>query len=392
MPRPQLGTVGTSPTTLTVGDVAAIGSAGVSAALADHRHAVPAGFTPEQVSQPNGISGLDQHVVQAKIAGDAQYRFWSGLDSSDRARIRFGAGGTNAQDVSLYRDSSRSVTLEGVGGSGPLFVVARPVGVASLTQHVGVKVVGDANYRLALALDNLDNPQLYMRRGTAGTVRLTSDQDERMVVTGDSASARFGVAANSAAAVFSLFAMVTGDNQPRASLGLDASGYGRLMLGPGGTTAQDIVVSRDSAGSVRFSSGGAAASSSITVESTAGQSSYVGLMVAGDTGLRTILRGDATGSAIWFGPGNAGQDVVLSRTAANELSLASGDSFNIVGGGASYKYASTQVVGSRKTGWAAATGTATRTTFVTSSVTLPLLAERVKALIDDLIAHGLIGA
>lgn len=50
-----------------------------------------------------------------------------------------------------------------------------------------------------------------------------------------------------------------------------------------------------------------------------------------------------------------------------------------------------QVVAARKTGWAAATGTATRSTFVTSTVTLPLLAERVKALLDDLTAHGLIG-
>ena len=50
-----------------------------------------------------------------------------------------------------------------------------------------------------------------------------------------------------------------------------------------------------------------------------------------------------------------------------------------------------RVVGARVTGWAAATGTATRTTFDTATVTLPLLAQRVKALIDDLIAHGLIG-
>lgn len=53
--------------------------------------------------------------------------------------------------------------------------------------------------------------------------------------------------------------------------------------------------------------------------------------------------------------------------------------------------ASLDVVGARKAGWAAATGTATRTTFATSTVTLPQLAERVKALLDDLIAHGLIG-
>jgi len=52
----------------------------------------------------------------------------------------------------------------------------------------------------------------------------------------------------------------------------------------------------------------------------------------------------------------------------------------------------TQVISTRRTGWAAPTGTATRTTFATSTVTLPQLAERVKALIDDLTTHGLIGA
>jgi hypothetical protein len=38
----------------------------------------------------------------------------------------------------------------------------------------------------------------------------------------------------------------------------------------------------------------------------------------------------------------------------------------------------------KKTGWSVATGTATRTTFDTTTVTLPELAQRVKALIDDL--------
>jgi hypothetical protein len=53
------------------------------------------------------------------------------------------------------------------------------------------------------------------------------------------------------------------------------------------------------------------------------------------------------------------------------------------------------IISGRRTGWAIATGTATRTTFDTATVTLPLLAQRVKALIDDLhitAGHGLIGA
>ena len=56
-----------------------------------------------------------------------------------------------------------------------------------------------------------------------------------------------------------------------------------------------------------------------------------------------------------------------------------------------FRVGDNQVLGSRKTGWAAPTGTATRTTFVTSTVTTEQLAERVKALIDDLTTHGLIG-
>lgn len=45
----------------------------------------------------------------------------------------------------------------------------------------------------------------------------------------------------------------------------------------------------------------------------------------------------------------------------------------------------------RPTGWGAPTGTATRTTFATGSVTLSQLAERVRGLIDDLTTIGVIG-
>jgi hypothetical protein len=57
-----------------------------------------------------------------------------------------------------------------------------------------------------------------------------------------------------------------------------------------------------------------------------------------------------------------------------------------------YEVDGIDVVGPRRTGWTAATGTASRATFATGTVTTAQLAERVKALIDDLIVHGLIGA
>ena len=51
-----------------------------------------------------------------------------------------------------------------------------------------------------------------------------------------------------------------------------------------------------------------------------------------------------------------------------------------------------RLLGARKTGWGVPTGTQTRTTFDTASVNLAILAEHVKALIDDLTNHGMIGA
>lgn len=44
------------------------------------------------------------------------------------------------------------------------------------------------------------------------------------------------------------------------------------------------------------------------------------------------------------------------------------------------------------TGWVAPTGTASRATFDTATVTTAQLAERVKALVDDLTAQRLLGA
>lgn len=90
------------------------------------------------------------------------------------------------------------------------------------------------------------------------------------------------------------------------------------------------------------------------------------------------------GSWIWRDPADGAS--LVSINTVGTLNLEAGGSLQV---------SSLPVVGARKTGWATATGTATRTAFDTSTVTLPQLAERVKALIDDFHAtagHGLIGA
>lgn len=77
----------------------------------------------------------------------------------------------------------------------------------------------------------------------------------------------------------------------------------------------------------------------------------------------------------------------IATPGSTDVCIAAG----IVAAGTEYRVGATKVVESRKTGWGAPTGAATRTTFDTATVTLPQLAERVKALIDDLTTHGLIG-
>jgi hypothetical protein len=62
-----------------------------------------------------------------------------------------------------------------------------------------------------------------------------------------------------------------------------------------------------------------------------------------------------------------------------------GTNFALVGNGV-------QVLGGQRHGWTASTGTPTRTGFATSTATVTQVAEALKALIDDLLAHGLIGA
>lgn len=75
-------------------------------------------------------------------------------------------------------------------------------------------------------------------------------------------------------------------------------------------------------------------------------------------------------------------------TPSSSYAINAGASVNTFG----YYYVDgTKVVGNRRTGWSYPIGTATRSAFTTSTVTTEGLAERVHALIDDLLSHGIIG-
>lgn len=107
---------------------------------------------------------------------------------------------------------------------------------------------------------------------------------------------------------------------------------------------------------------------------------------AGDTGLLFNQH--------WIDYNGTSIRVVVGGTATLQVSSTSVTTTGFFASTTGYRTAGFQVVGIRKTGWSTATGTATRTTFDTTSVTLPQLAERVKALIDDFHSasgnHGLL--
>lgn len=144
--------------------------------------------------------------------------------------------------------------------------------------------------------------------------------------------------------------------------------------------AADVVAGALSVQGVEIASGATAA---VVRTTNAAQSVIQSLDAGGITGAGLLL--PCVGNIAFLGP----------------ISPASGSWFAGPGGYAApwlqvtqggLNHAGTQVVGARQTGWAPPTGTSSRASFATSTVTTSQLAERVKALIEDLTAHGLIGA
>lgn len=141
----------------------------------------------------------------------------------------------------------------------------------------------------------------------------------------------------------------------------------------------------------------------VTIENSPGSGTGYGISDTGTKAVGAIFGGTYGSAAIRLTSGS-----YIAMEATSVIKTAYGVTSNIWGfyNGANeragfdmtatprLRIAGTAVLGARKTGWAVPTGTATRTTFDTASVTLPQLAERVKGLIEDLhstAGHGLIG-
>ncbi|MBN8959191.1 MAG: hypothetical protein J0H17_21940 [Rhizobiales bacterium] len=238
-------------------------------------------------------------------------------------------------------------------------------------------------------------------------IGLTGDDDLHFKVSPDGSSWNEAILVNRSTGLVTLALVdINGGAIDGANIGAATAGTGRFstLTATGAVTlspaSANVAISPTGTGTVTISPAGAltinpAAASSInncSIGATTPSSGQFTTLSA--TGAATLSPANAN---VTLSPTGTGTVTINPTTAGNINNVAIGQTTaaairgTTINATSAFQVAATQVVGTRKTGWAAASGTATRTTFATSTVTLSVLAEHVKALIDDLISHGLIG-
>lgn len=129
---------------------------------------------------------------------------------------------------------------------------------------------------------------------------------------------------------------------------------------------------------------GFSATSQTATSTGTGVAVYVG-NAAGELTLRKLQAG--TGVSLTVSAGA----VRITATGGGGSSLGATVTASVFLATDFYRVGADQVVGPRKDTWSTPTGSASRLTFNTATVTTAELAERFKALFDDLVSHGMIG-
>lgn len=274
-------------------------------------------------------------------------------------------------------------------------LVAQATSTCLIHSHVGT-TGGTAGFAMSVGATRNRGAIFYNPNATTANDAMLfyTGSTVRMQIQ-ESTGITFNLDIAGASAVFSgtvqgNFLNITGDADIATNLQVGGGGQGVVGIldgGPSGQTANgnvdSIVIDGDGNTGISLLGIGTSIHQIRFGRAGAGMNAVGGFSYTHSNDTLSVVAGNTT-SAIGT--------VILSTAGTTRVTLTTTTLTSTLGITApSYTVGANQVVGSRKTGWTAATGTATRTTFATASVTLPVLAEHVKALIDDLIAHGLIG-
>lgn len=332
----------------------------------------------------------------------------------------------------IYKSATTGLSLGTITGSLYDFGVFSPGGSDVFyipTGTVNVRFAGTVTFD-GTALSNKTANAILQATGQATTSRLY------IQLGNTSGSTTYGVESSVGGTLFTnapAYATVIG-SQTNTALSLGTNAIERLRIdGAGAVTANGAWTFNSTIAGVTtltatsiFGTLSTASQTNITAVGTLGSLTVTGTTTSG--AFSGPLTGNVTGTILTAAQANITSlgtltglslngDVTLSAVTTKVIVGTSGIVFRdstdtvtrmVVGGaGASVDVSlnagslrintvqdrlGSQLLSDRRTGWGAPTGTATRTGFPTSTVTLPLLAERVKALIDDLTTHGVIGA
>lgn len=175
---------------------------------------------------------------------------------------------------------------------------------------------------------------------------------------------------------------------------LDASKIttGTLPLTRGGTGATSAAGALSAIGAAAASHAHAATditSGTVATARLGSGSASSTTALFGDQTYKTVPTGSGADNCLVLWNGTTGLTYDLN-TYTDGTTIVS-TNFKFDSGGGYYDSSANKLLGTRRTGWSAWTGTATRSSKATSTATTADVAQALKALIDDLSTHGIIG-
>jgi hypothetical protein len=175
---------------------------------------------------------------------------------------------------------------------------------------------------------------------------------------------------------------------------LDASKIttGTLPLTRGGTGATSAAAALSSIGAAAASHNHAAsdiASGTIATARLGSGTASSTTALFGDQTYKTVPTGSGADNCLVIWNGTTG--LTFDTNTYTDSTTIVSTNFKFDTGGGYYDSSANKLLGTRRTGWSAWTGTATRSSKATSTATTADVAQALKALIDDLSTHGIIG-